>query len=615
MRSSLRVMTVGLLSLGLLLAATPLAESPVADAAMKGDAAAVRSLIQQGADVNAAQGDGMTALHWAATRGDTEIAEILIKASAALEPGTRIGEYTPLHIASREGKAAIVKLLLAAGASANKATTTGVTALHLSAMAGDTESITALLDHGADVNVQEPAWGHTPLMLAAVQNRAPAASLLLERGADPSITAKVMDLTERAAADAAARRARNEVMDEYQRKEAQPETWRPNPAQVQEAVRAALAVERTGGGSTEEVAGAAAAFEGGGSDEANPGFAFMVGVQGGLSALLLAVREGHQEIVHILLDGGAAIDQPRPEDATTPLLLATINGHYDLAKYLLDRGADPRQASNAGATPLYAVINKEWAPSSRHPQPTYQLQQKITYLELMEALVKAGADPNTRLKRSLWYTTYDRDNLRIDFTGATAFWRAAYATDVPAMKLLLTLGADPTIPTMKPPERRRRGGPGGGEGRGGEGRGGEGRGGARVDPSGLPPVPVGGPGIPPIVAAAGAGYGRGYAANDHRHAPDAWLPAMQFLVEELGADPNARDHEGFTALHYAAARGDNALIEYLVSKGADVTAVARTGQTTVDMANGPVQRISPYLETVALLEKLGARNNHRCVSC
>ena len=97
--------------------------------------------------------------------------------------------------------------------------------------------------------------------------------------------------------------------------------------------------------------------------------------------------------------------------------------------------------------------------------------------------------------------------------------------------------------------------------------------------------------------------------------PDGWLPAVKFLVEELGADVNARDHNGYTPLHHAAARGDNALIEYLVSKGADVKAVARSGQTTVDMANGPVQRIEPFPETIALLEKLGAKNNHRCVGC
>ena len=93
------------------------------------------------------------------------------------------------------------------------------------------------------------------------------------------------------------------------------------------------------------------------------------------------------------------------------------------------------------------------------------------------------------------------------------------------------------------------------------------------------------------------------------------LPAVKFLVEELGADVNARDHNGYTPLHHAAARGDNDLIRYLVSKGADPKALARTGQSTVDLANGPVQRIQPYPETIALLESLGAVNHHRCVSC
>ena len=87
--------------------------------------------------------------------------------------------------------------------------------------------------------------------------------------------------------------------------------------------------------------------------------------------------------------------------------------------------------------------------------------------------------------------------------------------------------------------------------------------------------------VAPIHAASGVGYGLGFAGNTHRHVPDGWVPAVKFLVEELGADVNARDHNGYTPLHHAAARGDNDLIQYLVSKGADVKAVARSGQTTV----------------------------------
>jgi hypothetical protein len=130
-----------------------------------------------------------------------------------------------------------------------------------------------------------------------------------------------------------------------------------------------------------------------------------------------------------------------------------------------------------------------------------------------------------------------------------------------------------------------------------------------------PPVPPGGPGSFPIHAAAGVEYGEGFAGNAHRHAPGGWMPAIKYLVEELGADVNARDNDGYTPLHHAAARGDNEVILYLVSKGADVRAVARTGQTVADMANSPVQRLSPIPETVALLMKLGSKNSNKCVVC
>jgi ankyrin repeat protein len=320
----------------------------------------------------------------------------------------------------------------------------------------------------------------------------------------------------------------------------------------------------------------------------------LVGGYGGLSSLLLAVREGHSEAAMALLDGGADIDRESGGDHTTPLLMALLNGHFDLAMELFERSADPTIASDAGATPLYITLNTHWIPKSRHPQPTDRLQQEVTYLDLMLAFLEAGVDPNVQLTKQLWFTTFGDDYLRVDRTGATPFWRAAYALDIEAMKLLVAYGADPNTPTTKSPPRRPP---------------------ADEDPSGLPPVPIGGPGTWPIQAASGVGYGEGYAANIHRHVPDAWLPAVRYLVDELGADVNSRDHNGYSALHHAASRGDNELILFLVERGADVMVVSRRGQTTVDMANGPVQRITPFPETIALLEGLGAINNDNCVGC
>jgi uncharacterized protein len=219
----------------------------------------------------------------------------------------------------------------------------------------------------------------------------------------------------------------------------------------------------------------------------------------------------------------------------------------------------------------------------------------------MKVLIDRGADVNARTRMKVWYSGYSFDLSGVDEIGASVFWRAAYASDIAAMKLLVAAGADPGVPTIKPPGRARFGDQT-------EAR-------ESVDQSGLPPVPIGGPSVTPLHAAAGVGYGEGFGANSHRYAPTGMLAAVKYLVEELGADVNAADHDGNTALHHAAARGDNEMILYLVSKGANVKAVDREGRTTVDMANGPVQRIQPFPETIALLEKLGAKNNHKCISC
>jgi ankyrin repeat protein len=326
-----------------------------------------------------------------------------------------------------------------------------------------------------------------------------------------------------------------------------------------------------------------------------------VGAQGGTTALLLAARQGHFDTVEALLDAGADINQPAGGSKTTPLLIATMNGHFDLAEYLLDRGADPNLANDpAGVTPLYAAINLQWAPRSGYPQPTAHKQQKLSHLELMRALLDHGADPDARLTKKVWFMGYNFDRSGIDEDGATPFWRAAYGSDVAAMQMLRSYGADINIPTKAPPARPRVGNQQGRE---------------INDISGLPPVPVGGPALTPLHAASGAGYGEGFAANDHRNHPAGFLPAVNYLVEECGADVNSRDHEGNTPLHNAAARGDVEMIQYLVSKGADATAVNREGQSTADMANGPVQRIQPFPEARDLLVSLGAVNNDKCVSC
>src|SRR6185295_19556938 len=149
--------------------------SPVADAAMRADKDGVRTLLKQGADVGAAQGDGMTALHWAAERGDAALADMLLYAGANVAAVTRVGQYTPLHLASKAGSVPVLRALLEAGASpAAKTTNTGVTALHLAASSGNADVVKALLDHLADPNAKESEWGQTPLMFAAAQNRAAA---------------------------------------------------------------------------------------------------------------------------------------------------------------------------------------------------------------------------------------------------------------------------------------------------------------------------------------------------------------------------------------------------------------------------------------------------------
>jgi len=222
-----------------------------------------------------------------------------------------------------------------------------------------------------------------------------------------------------------------------------------------------------------------------------------------------------------------------------------------------------------------------------------------------------GADPNAKLGRTLWYTSFGNPYESASDIGTTPFWKCAAVGDIEGMKLLLSRGADPNIPNKD--------------------------------------------NVTALLIATGAGT----HGNDDIEAPMGRLAAVKYLVEDLHLDVNSADNgatgrggdnqagqqqqqqgqqgqqgqqaaqvqpqqqnqftgpaaAGYTALHNAASRGDNEMILYLVSKGAKVDVITKNGVTVADMANGPRQRIQPYAATVALLEMLGAKNSHKCVSC
>ncbi|HIE61277.1 MAG TPA: ankyrin repeat domain-containing protein, partial [Microbacterium sp.] len=276
----------------LLTGATGSPDAPVAEAAMQGDADAVRALIESGADVDAALGDGMTALHWSAERGDSEIAALLLNAGAEVESTTRLGAYRPLHLAAKGGHTPVVQALLQAGATPKAGTTTGdVTPLHLAAASGSASSVATLIKGGADVDRGETAWGQTPLMFAAAAGRVEAIRALLDGGAAADIRADVLDMPTRDLED------RGDQTEQRRRAEAEA---RGEPLEPAAEPRDRAASGAAGGIDINEAQR---------DRVAQPlSHAQLVGGYGGLTALLLAVREGYSAAAVALLEGGADID-------------------------------------------------------------------------------------------------------------------------------------------------------------------------------------------------------------------------------------------------------------------------------------------------------------------
>ena len=537
-------------------------DTRLVDAAKQGDLKAVETLLSEKADVNAAAADGTTALHWAAFGDDAAMVNALIKAGANLHAGTRVGGITPLLLAAGNGNAHVVEALLSAGDDANSVTADGTTALMAAAASGSVDAVKSLLDHGAAPSATDPQRGQTALMFAAGENRADVIKLLIAHGADVKAATLVVKLDRPKvdedgnpiadASEGGGGRGRGNGRGAQakegaaQAKEAKEGTGAKDGADAKDGKEAVAEGGRGGG-------------RGGGGGQGGSARGASATVMGGMTALLVAARDGHLEAVHALVEGRADVNQASGSENATPLVIAIANGHYELAKYLLDHGADPNLATIDGLAGLYATVDAEWAQLGWAPNPI-TVQEKVTYLDLMKALLAHGANPNAPLAKTLWFRPTSHNQEWVDKKGATPFWRAAASSDVQAMKILVAAGANPYTPSAEA--------------------------------------------VTPLIVAAGLGWG----ANASRNAPDSWMAAVKYCLE-LGADVNAKDNYNYTALHGAAYRGDNEMVQFLVDKGAKLDVRSKKGQTVTDMANGPMVNAhlpTEHPDTIALLEKLGA---------
>jgi len=473
-------------------------DAPLADAVERRDNQAVLSLLKKRADVNAAQSDGATALHWAAYLEDAETTSLLIRAGARVDTPNNYG-VTPLALASGNGNAAIIDQLLKGGADPNGAVRAGETPLMLAARTGNTDAVRVLLIAGAKVDAKESWNGQTALMWAAAAGHGPVVQVLIDHRAD---------------------------------------------------IRA-----RSNSGAT---------------------------------PLLFAVRRGDLAAVRALVAAGADVKAARP-DGATPLLVAVINGHEDLVDFLLDKGADPNveggsteltvqgvrarpmelkyrkltnnerdsegvSRGNIFGKPLQAAVHvANWHISDQF------IAVKIDRVRVIKSLLAHGADVNGRI--SMEEPRWSGARYRRHLAGATAFLLAAKSADVEVMRLLLAHGADPALGTEE--------------------------------------------NITPLMAAAGIAW----ASNQDRASESQVLEAVKLLVEELGADVNQVSDLGETAMHAAAYRGANSVVQYLFDKGAKLDVVAKDGRTPLIVADGVEygNSFAAQPQTAVLLRKLGAK--------
>lgn len=339
------------------------AQSPLADAVEQKNFAAVQSLLQEELDVNATQGDGSTALHWAAYWDNAELVKSLLEKGADAQAANRLGA-TPLYLAASNGNTEILQLLLEAGADA-KATVlqNEETPLMFAARSGSVDAVRALLDAGADIDAKDSYRGATPLLFAAEQNHADVIELLLERGANPN--------------------ARTSTIVAESRR---------GPAAPTGGLTALMLASRENGIETVKTLLEHKALVNQQSSE-------------GHTALLTAIQNANIEITNMLLDAGADVNLMNDrgwnplymaakmrslEKGTMPNPYIDMNGMYAIIERLVENGANVNARLQAD-TEVHNSIRSTWLDEAG---ATPFLRASLCGdLKVMKLLLAHGADP------------------------------------------------------------------------------------------------------------------------------------------------------------------------------------------------------------------------------
>jgi ankyrin repeat protein len=333
------------------------------DAVKSRDLERVRALVKERVDVNARQGDGATALHWAVHRDDLDAVDLLIAAGAKADVADDTGA-TPLHLACVNRRAAVVERLLASGANPNATLVGGETVLMTCARAGEPAAVRALLRRGADVNAKEPSHSQTALMWAAAQGHPEAVAVLLEGGAD--LRARSRDYTQTVTSEVTQRAGREEL----------------NYTVTRGGSTALLFAARSGDVESVRLLLAAGADV----NDALPD---------GTSALVLAAHSGHGSVAALLLEKGA-----NPDAAAigyTALHAAVLRSDLNLVTALLAHKADVNAPITKG-TPVRRNSQDFELPKTLIGATPYLLAAKFLEVDIMRALAAGGADTRRPMK-------------------------------------------------------------------------------------------------------------------------------------------------------------------------------------------------------------------------